>query len=118
MWQLHLGSIHYPQEVKELKKIVADARNELKSAYDRGEDIDQIMYETRNQFQDLATYRQSLESELRVAMKEISSEKEFDDLIAAANQMLEKKGIAPASLNSISRLKLKFMMNQKKEEKK
>ena len=106
------------QEIKELKKIVADARKELKAAYDRGEDIDQIMYESRNQFQDLATYRQSLESELRVALKDINSEKEFDDLIAAANQMLEKKGIAPSSLNSISRLKLKFMMNQKKEEKK
>ena len=106
------------QEIKDLKKIVADARKELKAAYDRGEDIDQIMFDSRNQFQDLATYRQSIESELRVAMKDINSENDFEDLVAAANQLLEKKGIAPTSLNSISKLKLKFMMKQKKENQK
>ena len=102
------------QEVKDLKKTVVAARNELKAAMERGEDIDEIMYDSRNQFQDLATYKQSLERELRSELKSVESEKDFDDLIAAANELLAKKGIAPTALNSLSRLKLKFMLNKKK----
>lgn len=102
------------EAIKDLKKAVSEARKELMSAIERGEDIDELMRDARNQFQDLATYRQQLESEVRTAMKSIESEKDFDDLMAAANEMLSQKGIAPGSLNSLSRLKLKFMLNQKK----
>lgn len=102
------------QEIKDLKKTVVAARNELKAAMERGEDIDEIMYDSRNQFQDLATYKQSLERELRSELKGVESEKDFDDLIEAANKLLAKKGIAPTALNSLSRLKLKFMLNKKK----
>ena len=104
-------------EIKELKKAVAEARKELKAAYERGEDIDQIIFDSRNQFQDLATYRQQLESEVRLAFRDVQTEEEFDELISAANKMLEEKGIAPSSLNAISKLKLKLMMKQQKGKK-
>jgi len=107
-----------PQEIKDLKRAVTEAKIELKAAYDRGEDIERIMLETRNQMQDLAAYRQALESELRTAVKDVESEQELDAFVAAANEMLAKKGIAPTELNLLSRKRLQLMINSKKGKRK
>ena len=106
-----------PQEIKDLKRMVTEAKIELKAAYDRGEDIEQIMLETRNQMQDLAAYRQALETELFDTIKDNPSPEDVEDFIKAANQMLASKGIAPMELNPLTRKRLQRMIEIKKGQK-
>ena len=103
------------EEIKELKRAVNAAKIELKEAYDRGEDIEQLMMETRKQLQDLGIYKQALESDLRDAIKmSAESTEDIDDFIKAANKLLEDKGIAPMELNLMARKRLERMVQQKR----
>ena len=103
-----------PQEIKDLKKAVTEAKIELKAAYDRGEDIEQIMLDTRNQLQDLAAYKHTLETELKDTIRNnATSGADIDEFIAAANRILEEKGIAPLQLNPLARKRLERMIQQK-----
>lgn len=105
------------EEIRALKSAVIEARRELKVAIDKGEDVDQIVYDARNQFQDLATYRQNIESLINDEMKSVQSEEELNDLMTAAEKMMAEKGIAPESLNTLSKIKLKFMLNNNETQK-
>ena len=101
------------EEDKELKRNVNLAKQELKAAYDRGEDIEKIMLDTRREYQDLAMYKQ----ELRQLVYEYRStgnpsEQDVEDYVAAANKMLEAKGIAPLNIGPISRRKLMMMREE------
>ncbi len=102
------------EEIKELKRAVNAAKIELKEAYDRGEDIEQIMVDTRKQLQDLGIYKKTLESDLREAIKtSAETSEDITDFIKAANKLLEEKGIAPMELNFMSRMRLERMLQQK-----
>ena len=104
-----------PEEVKELKRNVREAKINLKAAMDRGEDIEQIMRETREELQDLGRYKMDLERQLR----ELNKEKPMsvDDLqlaVDAANRMLEAKGIAPMKFGPLVRQKMLLEMQKGK----
>lgn len=103
---------------KSLKRAVIAAKLELKDAYDRGEDIEKMMDDAREELQRLGRYRAELEKE---AMKQLrrkdATVNDVEDLISAVNIMLENKGIAPIELNSMSRLALKLQDVTTKEEK-
>lgn len=91
----------------QLKRDVIAARLELKAALDRGEDIEQIMLDTRQELQDLARYKMELRkqfNELRRA--EGATEKDVENLLVACNKMLESKGISPMKFGPITRRKL------------
>ena len=77
----------------DLKKLVMQARLELKEAHDKGEDIAAIMSESRQQLQDLAKYKQSTEQEVA-------------DLQKAVNVMLEEKGCAPMNFTPLTKMRL------------
>ena len=102
---------------KNLKRAVIAAKLELKDAYDRGEDIEKMMDDAREELQRLGRYRAELEKE---AMKQLrrkdATVNDVEDLISAVNIMLENKGIAPIELNSMSRLALKLQDVTTKEE--
>lgn len=105
------------QEVKDLKRAVNEAKIELKAAYDRGEDIEQIMLDTRSQLQDLAAYKRALEGDLKEMVREsATSAADIDDFIEAANRMLAEKGIAPMALNPLARKRLERLIQQKANE--
>ena len=94
-------------EQAQLKRDVIAARLQLKDALDRGEDIEQIMLDTRQELQDLARYKNELRkqfNELRRA--EGTTEEDVDTLLEACNKMLESKGIAPMKFGPITRRKL------------
>ena len=94
-------------EQAQLKRDVIAARLQLKDALDRGEDIEQIMLDTRTELQDLARYKNELRkqfNELRRA--EGATEEDVDTLIEACNKMLESKGITPMKFGPITRRKL------------
>ena len=89
--------------VKELKMGVQSLRQELKERMDKGEDINAIMVETYKQMQELGLYRQELEEEVIKLSGEDLTQKDYEDLISAANQMLQERGSKPLELPSTLR---------------
>ena len=72
------------------------------------------MLDTRNQLQDLAAYKHTLETELKDTIRNnATSGADIDEFIAAANRILEEKGIAPLQLNPLARKRLERMIQQK-----
>ena len=97
-----------------LKRNVIQAKIELKEALDRGEDIEQIMLDTRKEMQDLARYKQELKQQMHEMVKgdsEMTTE-EMQDLLDAANKMLDAKGIAPMTFGPLTRRKIMMMREQ------
>ena len=85
--------------VKELKAGVIDLRNELSERIKGGEDIVKVMIETRNQMQELGHYRQELENQvIKLSGEDGMTQKDYEDLLSAANQMLEERGSKPLEL--------------------
>lgn len=109
-----LKSIETPIEVSpddepwqaDLKKLVMQARLELKEAHDKGEDIATIMSESRQQLQDLAKYKQSVKQIYAQNIKECATEQEVADLQKAVNVMLEEKGCAPMNFTPLTKMRL------------
>lgn len=101
------------EEDKELKRNVNLAKQELKAAYDRGEDIEKIMLDTRREYQDLAMYKQELRQLIYEYKKtENPSDQDVEDYVTSANKLLEAKGIAPLNIGPISRRKLMMMREE------
>ena len=88
---------------RELKQAVNELRKELKDRRAKGEDIQKIMEATRNQFNELSLYRQELEDEVRKLSTDDLTQKDYEDLVAAANQMLKERGIKPLEMPSTVR---------------
>lgn len=90
-----------PEDVKDKKLAVIEAKKELKAAMDRGEDICEIMRESSRQMMQLSNYRKSLEREVVNVIKQDVEESDpvSDDDIAtyimAANKLLEERGAEP-----------------------
>lgn len=93
-----------PEDVKEKKLAVIEAKKELKSAMENGEDICEIMRESSRQMMQLANYRKDLERELiNVIKQDVSNNKKLSDddvtaYIAAANKLLEEMGAEPLKM--------------------
>lgn len=98
-----------PDEIKELKRAVNEAKIELKEAYDRGEDIEELIIKAREEFRDLAQYKQDLRKELlRYANRDAVTSDDVTDYMNAVNIMLEEKGIAPINDIPFAAIKLKM----------
>lgn len=101
-------------EQKELKRAVSETRQELKQALDRGEDIEQIMNDARVEAQRLAIYRAQLKEDIDKFVKEHpGSTQDMEDMVNAANKMLEEHGIAPIKYGPL--VKQKFLMMRKEK---
>lgn len=85
---------------RELKDAVIDLRKELVARMKAGEDVEQLMEDTRNQLKELALYREELENQVKRISGEDASmtQEDYDDLVEAANMMLEERGSKPMEL--------------------
>lgn len=85
---------------RELKDAVIDLRKELVARMKAGEDVEKIMEDTRNQLKELALYREELENQVKRISGEDAemTQKDYDDLVEAANKMLEERGSKPMEL--------------------
>ena len=87
-------------EDREMKQAVIDTRKELKEAYDRGEDIAEIMRETEKQMHEQAAYRLNLRSEIIEYKKSGEhTDQDIKDYITAANTILKEHGMEPLKLD-------------------
>ena len=92
------------QEDAELKRAMVQTKIELKARIDAGEDLGQILLDTRREYQELARYKMMLQSEmLELKKKPDATIEDVEDFVTAANQLLEQKGIAPIKLSPISK---------------
>lgn len=99
-----------PEDVQEVKRAVIEARLQIKEAIDNGEDPAKIINDAYQEAQRLALYKDDIRREVMNLAKEGDySEAEVDDLIAAANKMLEAKGIEPMKLGPIMKARLKTL---------
>ena len=92
------------QEDAELKRAMVQTKIELKARIDAGEDLGQILLDTRREYQELARYKKMLQSEmLELKKKPDATIEDVENFVTAANQLLEQKGIAPIKLSPISK---------------
>ena len=97
-------------EDKALKRAVIDAKIELKAAYDRGEDIEKIIYDSRAEMQRLAAVRRDLKLQtIKLAYENAQTPEDVDDFLAAANKMLDEKGLAPLEKEPLTGIKHRLM---------
>ena len=81
------------EEAKELKEAVTETRQELLEYRKNGNDLSQVMAETRHQLQELGLYRNELKEMVKGMLDDGSlNDGDYEDLIAAANQMLQDRG--------------------------
>ena len=100
-------------EDAQLKRSVMDVRKELKEAYDRGEDIEEIMTESRNEFQKLYWLKADLQQEIaKFRRGENVTDEDVDNFVQAANKMLEERGVAPLHIGPIARRRLQLMYQE------
>ena len=93
-----------PPEDTQLKRDMIATKADLKARMEAGEDICKILGDTHREVQDLARYKAMLQKEVREASRSPDmTMQDVDDLVRAANEMLDARGIAPIALGPISR---------------
>lgn len=93
-------------EQAQLKRDVIEARQFLKDAMDRGEDIEEIMKETRAELQDFMRIRLNYEKLFKEELKNCKTDQDVEDLFKACNKALEEKGIAPLTYGALTKRNL------------
>ena len=91
-------------ETAALKNLMNEVKIELKERIADGEKLEDILSETQKEYQRLARCKMEMQQAIHELKKEgVSSEQELDDVLSAANKILEEKGIAPIELGPIAR---------------
>ena len=89
-----------PEQI-ELRNEMKKAKIELMNRVKEGENLSDIMLETHREFQRLGLIKQEIEQLSREELKSAQTVEEADDIIKAANLMLEEKGIAPIRMSPL-----------------
>lgn len=95
---------------RDLKQSVIETKKDLKARYDAGEDIAKIMNDSFKELKELSLYRQELEDQVARIKKDKGemSDKDYKDLLGAANKMLEERGCKPLRATQIFERKMKI----------
>ena len=87
---------------KRLKEDVIATKKELKDALDRGEDIGEILTNTRRQLQELGIYRKKLKKQFEEFRRECPrTSEELKNFVDAVNVMLTESGARPIQLSRL-----------------
>jgi LPXTG-motif cell wall-anchored protein len=91
-------------EIKELKMSVESVKDQIRELMKKGEDIPSLLTQTFNEIQKMGAIKKTLEGEIRKANRDSKiTDEDMEDLVQAANKMLEEKGISPISYNPVTR---------------
>lgn len=88
------------EDVKDLKRAVAETKAELVARMNKGEDICKELAAARDELVTLGLYRQELENMVKETARNDKSltPEDINDLVSAANKMLEERGAAPLTM--------------------
>lgn len=96
-------------EVREQKLAVIEAKKTLEEAYKRGEDVTQIMNESRKELVRLNRYREQLIETASVKLSQDgTTDKDLNDWVDAMNKMLNDNGIRPIKQKELARDILRY----------
>ena len=97
------------EEVKLVKEAVKETRQDLKKRLDNGEDIAQTIYEAQKELQELGAYKNELRLQLEKLSRERDmTEKDMDDYLRAANDMLESRGCSKLTMPELMRRSIRM----------
>ena len=82
---------------------------------DRGEDIEQIMLDTRKEMQRLMVAKMQLKQIFYEERKKCKTDQDVEELFGACNKILEEKGIAPLTYGPITKRNLMRSQNVETE---
>ena len=107
-------------EERELKAAVNETRKELKARMEAGESLSDVMRQAHDQMRELGLYHDELQQEVENIAKDTSkqfSEKDIEELVTAANKMLEERGSEPLALTGpmIYQMRIGHLHNREKE---
>ena len=95
-------------EQAELRRQMKEVKIELRNRMRDGESLCQIMADTHEEMQRLGLARLEIENIVREQLNEgVASERDANDLLDAANKMLEERGCAPIKDNPLIRFSIK-----------
>ena len=107
------------EEVKELKRAVNEAKAELKARMDKGEDICQLLADTRDEMRALGLYREELQRTVKESIRDGNlSDEDAQLCVDAANKMLAERGAKPLKMPTMYMKMLKLRNSKQKEENK
>lgn len=108
---IRLEKTDTPEQV-ELKQAVIEAKEELKKALDRGEDVEQIIIDSRRECQSLARCKQMMMADVyEFVDKKAVSKDDVETYVEAANKLLEAKGVAPIEHSTLVDIKLRHKLD-------
>lgn len=97
-------------EAKALKEAVIEARKELVSRMNAGENLADVMAETEKSLQELGMYREEIKKMVEEKGEDGDlSASDIKDLLGAANMMLEERGAKPMEMPAFLEYKLQQM---------
>ena len=100
-----------PEEA-ELKQAVIEAKEELRKAMERGEDVEKILLDARRECQDMARAKQLMMSDVyHFVDKKAVTQEDVETYVEAANRLLESKGIAPIERSALADIKLRHRLD-------
>ena len=100
------------EETAAAKKAMNEVKIEINDRMRAGESLAQILDETRSELRRLAEIKRMVKSDILESAKgTVSTEEDAEDLIKAANILLENKGIAP--LKDTTMLRKSLMLRSK-----
>lgn len=89
---------------RDLKQQMREVKIELRDRMRNGEDLGEILSETRAEYRKLAAYKDQVrEAFMDINSEGAASEADLDASIEAVNKMLEAKGVAPMEVSPITR---------------
>lgn len=100
---------------REIKEAVEATKRDLAERIKAGEDLATILMETRQEITRLAQYKREMQKILSDTVRNSElSDQDVEDTFAAANRMLEEKGIAPISANHVLRRRQQILINEER----
>ena len=103
---------------KKLKMEVEACKKELAERVKDGEDLGQILQETRDEYRRLANFKHEMEEMVRKEVAEnAQSTTDVDTYFEAMNKMLESKGIEAVKMTKLMRRKLGYDLMKQAEAK-
>lgn len=92
------------EHIRLIKEAVIETRKDLKERMDNGEDIGQVIFDTQKEFQELGAYKHELTRLLeKLSRQKDMTEKDMDDYVRAANDMLESRGCSKLTMPELMR---------------
>lgn len=96
-----------------VKTEVEEVKRELAERVKQGEDLVDILKESRQELQRLSQYKREVQAIINAQVRDAeNSDDDVEMVLAAANKMLEERGIAPIQANSIMKRRQRILVNE------